>query len=777
MATISHFLPSGEPCRVLFRSGLRRPLPLNVVRAYVEAATAEGDVVLDPFCQDSSVIQAAVQGGRRAVAASFSPLSALCVRNEIAPPDAGELDAALARLSNTLKLKTPFWRHLGGLYQTRCSACQHSIEADYFIWERDKNTPVQLHYTCGKCGRSGIQGATEQDVRRLERIEDRGFHFSYILGRLAGKGGKGQKLDRDLLEIYTARNLYALTVLLIKIETLFASSEMISVLRLVLLRCLEVGSKLHRTLPEAEGKPRQSLRIPKRFVEVNIWQAFETAASHLKQWKAPLKVSMGADPKAVSAPDLLSVHWGEGERPSVFIGQRSVRELASEIPPESVTLILARAPGFEFSYGALSYLWSGWLFGRPAAERMRARLWHRFPNWPWYVGALGSSLEALGRTLRPENGRVALIYRSRTGAHTEALLLAAGKAGFRAEDFAFSREIEADGKSAWSYRLTLAKDLGKRRAFVDSAIWSKEARDVIRDGATRVLRARAEPVGDHRLRCVIWQRLSEAGLLGAEISGEEAPVSLPLMQEQMETALSESLAEGSLSAVLVGKEESIWWMTSQDGRPPLSDRVEEALRDVLLGSPSQDRQLILKELYRRFPGTLTPSCELIEACLESYGRRLLGDRLTLGNEDHPVRLAQELTQVIEALVFLGDRLGFRTRLEESPLMVLWNDAEDRPKWAFRWRPSAVLSDVPAIEDLSIPHPVLVIPSRRARLIEHKLAKSPPLRGSLEQRGWELLETKRLWELADNDDAGLGVFSASLGLHPFLERDRDQLMLF
>jgi len=782
MTAISHFSPSGELCRVLFPSGLRRPLPLNLVRAYIEATTKEGDVVLDPFCQDSSVIFSAVQTGRRVVATSFSPLSTLYVRNEVIPPAADQLDAALVRLSNTLKLDTPLWKYVSGLYQTTCSGCQRLVEADYFIWEREKDQPVQVYFSCRVCRRKGLQDVTEQDLHRLEGIEERGFHYAYVLSRLAGKSEKGQEFDRGLLELYTRRNLYALTALLIKVETLFTASEMISPLRLLLLHCLEVGSKLQTVFPGSTMKPRQSLRIPEKFLEINIWQAFETAASSLRQWRAPVQASVGADPKSVSSPDLLSVHWAKEERPSVFIGQRSTRELVSEISPESVTLVISRAPAFELAYGALSYLWSGWLFGNAAAARMRARLWHRFPDWPWYAGALGTSLATLGVTLRPGTGRVVLIYRSGTLAHTEALLLAAGSAGLRVENLVFARQSDAGGRSHWDYRLALARNLEKRRAFVDSGTLAQAMQDAALDGAERVLQARAEPVGEHRLRCGIWQHLSESRLLDAKVVDEKLPMSLTFVQEQVEAALASGITNGSLSVESSKQGERIWWMISPERRrperrPTLSDLVDEAVRDILLRAPSQDRQSILEALYQRFPDLLTPSGELIEVCLTSYGRRLLGGHYTLRDEDRPMRLSRELVHVVDALTLLGERLGFRTHVEDPSLPVSWEDGEGQAIWAFHWLPSAVLGGVLSIRVLSTPHQVLVTPSRRLELIEHRLARSPVLRDGLRHRGWEFLQTRQLWALADNDRACMGDFLASLGLRPPIERDREQLTLF
>ena len=147
-----------------------------------------------------------------------------------------------------------------------------------------------------------------------------------------------------------------------------------------------------------------------------------------------------------------------------------------------------------------------------------------------------------------------------------------------------------------------------------------------------------------------------------------------------------------------------------------------------------------------------------------------------------MRLSRELVHVVDGLTLLGERLGFRMHVEGPSLPLLWQDGESQVTWAFHWLPSTALGDALSIEVQSTLHPVLVTPSRRLELIEHRLAMSPVLRDGLRQHGWEFLQTKQLWALADNaladnDRACMGDFLASLGLHPPIERDREQLTLF
>ena len=79
----------------------------------------------------------------------------------------------------------------------------------------------------------------------------------------------------------------------------------------------------------------------------------------------------------------------------------------------------------------------------------------------------------------------------------------------------------------------------------------------------------------------------------------------------------------------------------------------------------------METLYEQFPDLLTPRAELIEASLTSYGRRLLGGYYALRDEDRPMRLSRELVHVVDALMLLGEQLGFRTHVEDPSLPVLW----------------------------------------------------------------------------------------------------------
>ena len=72
---------------------------------------------------------------------------------------------------------------------------------------------------------------------------------------------------------------------------------------------------------------------------------------------------------------------------------------------------------------------------------------------------------------------------------------------------------------------------------------------------------------------------------------------------------------------------------------------------------------------------------------------------------------------------------------------------------------------------------LVIPPERAELVKLKLARSPLLRRSVEERNWHFIKWNHLAEFAAREDAGLGDLEPYLGLDAQADKAGEQLPLF
>jgi len=187
-----------------------------------------------------------------------------------------------------------------------------------------------------------VQECDEADASILQETEPKGLHYWYVLDRVAKREDQGHKFAVSLLELYTPRNLYALYNLVLKAEGLFAGTAGYDLLRLALLRCLDLGSKLNTV--RASLQPLTPLACIHRRVSWNgasgvcsrTQRASCLSNNPSRPW--PWRIVV----KAVVAP-VSEASAGVQGPDRAFVGHMSVRQLASSLPPASAKLILSRA--------------------------------------------------------------------------------------------------------------------------------------------------------------------------------------------------------------------------------------------------------------------------------------------------------------------------------------------------------------------------------------------------------------------------------------------------
>lgn len=760
MEPIDYFVPGepGEEGAVALH--LRWPIPAGVTQVYVEAYTAPGDLVLVPYCQGPAVVREIVAARRRALALNFDPLLALVVQAELSPPPVRELDAAVARLGDSSKQGVPLRYYLEELYATTCPACLRQAVADYFIWDRDQGTPVAKSLRCGACAWDGRAAVDAEDLERLAEIPARGMHYHYVLDRVVPQpeGDALRPRVEMLLELYSPRNLYALAELSLKIEALFPAGPLQQALKLLLLDCLDRCSAL-APLPDSTAR-RRGLTRPGRYLERNVWRALEEAAS---QWRV-----LAGKPLTGLAGSLAELQAG-GEAAAAFITQALVRDLPRILPPRSVRLILTSPPPLDSAVWSLSYLWGGWLLGAEAVEPLRPLLRQRTPDLAWYARGMAGSLRLLGSLLRDE-GRLVLVLTGQRPALVEALLLAADNARL---GVASLLQCSAD------YRLELTPTVSGG-AFLMAVSSSPEPVEVqIRraavEAAVETIRARGEPTAWETLHAAIYCHLTKVGLpaRAAEVEREGA-TTLDLVAQAVEAALE---SPAFVLQPAGGQAEKLWWLAAPaDMAPPLSDRVEEVAWQVLHDALALTEADFVRAVYACFPGCLTPDAALVAACLESYGCQPTPGYWQLRAEDLPQARQAERQAMIEHLLALGRRLGYRA-VPWEPFDVAWFAGEQVcTAFVVRWR-AAVGEAVILSDRLQGATPYLVVPGGRAALVNYKLAHNPLWQQAVDQVGWRFIKYRHLRQLAARPEVDEYALRTIIGLDPIVERETAQIPLF
>ena len=755
MNEIKYFVP-GEPADdegVV--AHLRWPIPAHVGRTYAEAYTGPGEAVLLPYNQGPAAVREIVAAGRRAMALNFDPALVLLVQTTLAPLPGRALDAAVARLGDSSKQGTPLRHFLDRLYATTCPACLRPTVADYFVWDRDQGQPVAKQLCCPACAWDGRTGIDAEDRERLADVPARGMHYHYILDRVAPQPqatGLRARLEY-LLELYSPRTLYALAELTLKIESLFAEEATQRALKALLLDCLDRCSAL-AALPGRSAR-RRGLARPGRFLERNVWRAFEAAVTRFQALAAP------------PLPDrieTLAAFRASAEGASAFVGQGLVRDLPDLVPPRSLNLVLLSPPPLDSAAWALSYLWGAWLLGAEAAAPLRPLLRQRTPDPTWYAQVMTGSLQTLVNLLSDE-GRLVLVLTDQRPALVEALLLAASQARL---GIASLVQCGAD------YRLELTPTFSPPPPLPDEPLETLIEQEAVAT-LTETLAARGEPAGWRTLHAAAHRRLVTTGLLARAVQpGEPGPSPLDRIAELVQAALEHPAlvrlptAEGA---------EATWWLAHPGAvAAPLSDRVEAAAYEILHGALALSEIDFAATLYARFPGPLTPAAELVATCLRAYGREPTPGYWQLRKEDLPNARESEREVLVSNLLKLGRRLGYRAELW-PPFDAAWFEGT-QPRAAFAVRCLAAVGEALALSAQAAgANPYLVIPGGRAALVSYKLAHNPLWRAAIEEAGWRFIKYRHVRQLAAQSEVDEYALRTIIGLDPIVEREGAQLPLF
>jgi len=755
----------------------------QIIAACVEAYTAPGDLVAAPFCTSAAIVTEAQKTGRRAISVTFNPLDALRTRLALAPVPANRLDAAVTRLGDSPKHGTTMREHLQGLYRTTCPHCAGSAVMECALWEQGSPVPQQIEYRCAACEEAGARDGDEADVRAMSAVEPHGLHYWWVLDRVAKAEDRGRKLAASLLELYTPRNLYALANLARKIDDLFADSVVHDALRLALLQCLELGSKLNLPAHD-EWSPReaQRLRPPPRFVEHNVWLLFEEALHQLVRIPHQPPVHL-----APSISDVLAMSpGGEAVTPTssagAYVGHMSIRQLTRQLPDASVSLIWTRPPRLGREHWALPYLWTGWLYGHEAAAPLWRLVRRRSPDWPWYLQAMRSTLLAVKRALALD-GHMTLIGQTRGLPYHEAICLATAATDLYLDNVVcqpLGGESDSipDAQAQVDYQGTWSVGAAAPPWPMPLEALEEKIRQVAVETAQEVLSQRAEPSSFARLHCHIWEALAQQGLLQRVMSIDELPGPQGVVQEHVQAAL-----QGAVPHTLIRIDEreegsGWWWLAQPPETPPLSERVERTVCEILESVDRIGLAEFLVGLYARFPGALTPDTEWTLACLRAYAQQTNSATWVQHAADRREQRAQEREESQSLLQEMGVRLGLESLQSIQGVDVQWGvGAND--SIAFAVLDSAALSRLLKFADpgsASRVRRIALVAEGRQELIQLRLSRSGWLRRRLAERGWQFIKDANLRDWAVQKAVSPADLDSFVGMDLLSAEDRTQLSL-
>jgi hypothetical protein len=744
--------PSGPPGPL---ARFLPPLERGMAAAALGGFGAPGGLLLDPFGASPRLVREAALAGRAMLVASNNPVTRFILRRSLQPFPLPVLQTALARLAAAPKDETRLEPFLLDLYSTTCSNCGRTVSADYFVWDREADAPVLRSYSCPHCSHT-MEEPTEAPDRELALgFRERGLQHSLALEQLAPRGDPDREHAEAALSVYPARAVYAIVTVLNKLEQLEpAVREAAEAL------ALSAMDQTNALWGHPEGRPRPlQLSASQQFREFNLWRALERAVG---DW-----VMEG---EAVPVEPWSAGTFPQPGRVSLFDGP--IRTLAAGIPPGYVHRVVTVLPRPNQAYWTLSALWAAWLWGKTAAAPIKVALRRRRYDWAWHAGALRLAMRSLVPALAQGTQVLGLMPDAEPG-FVAAALSGFDGAGFRLTGRAL-RPAEGQAVLRWEFEV-------RKPGPVAQGSLGRVQRSM-----TTALRARGEPATYPLLHAAAWFDLAAGRqLLALWEEVGEAPTGP--VGEVVQAALEDRKAFRRLGKGTEPEAGHYWLVNETGAEQPLADRIEHWVVDLLSDNRPHDGAEIETAACAAWPGLLTPDRRLLLACLRSYGLWDASQQAwQLRQEDQTATREQDCAEVIELLIGLGGRLGFRV---EGRNPILWQAESPGAGFLFMVEPTArlqagqiALQAAPQPGPEALPgffapavtqHPaltrLLVIPGGRASLLAEKARLDPRLRGWLEDEV-QVVKFRHVRRLSSETTLGRDNLEERLALDPPSHQD-------
>ncbi|MCJ7703892.1 MAG: hypothetical protein MUO62_20120, partial [Anaerolineales bacterium] len=339
--------------------------------------------LLDPFGASPDLAIEAAQKGYRVLVTANNPVTRFVMEILANPPTTAEFQAALAMLASLQIGRERLEPHIKSLYETTCSECHQSIQADSFLWRRDEVVPYARIYDCPYCGDAGNRPANTADINKAGGFQKSGLHLARALERVAPLRDPDRRHVAEALEVYLPRAIYALLTIINKLSGIPRGDKNLRPLNALLLLAFDRANTLW-LYPKERQRPRQ-LTVPSQFREHNIWSALESAI-HL--WQPP------NNPVPVAFwPELPPDEGG------ICLFEGRVKELAAKLPKVDIHAVLTAFPRPNQAFWTLSALWSGWLWGHEAVEHFKSVLRRRRYDWIWLTSDIQAAISSLNEDI------------------------------------------------------------------------------------------------------------------------------------------------------------------------------------------------------------------------------------------------------------------------------------------------------------------------------------------------------------------------------------------
>jgi len=661
------------------------PYPSGSLLDMLQFSGIQNGWILDPIGnQPLSAIELA-QAGYKVFVACNNPIVARIMGVICAAYPLSVFKAAIADLGALKRGEERLENQIKNLYISPCPNCSSSKTIVRYLWKKNQNIPFAREVTCQECSFSGITKISEVDEENLKKIGNIQLHRSRLLQRVLPGTSTPSIAIKEVIDSYLPRSISVISSLVNKLESINTTKEKKEIIEALLIQVFDNGNMLWG-IPSGRARPKQ-ISIPAEFYEFNLWNVIENAIANLQILDKPIPFLQYPD----IPPDSGGISFYSGRIQSI--------NKKEELPQFSaITTVLPRPNQAMWTYNAV---WSGWLWGHQATQRLKGALERRRYDWIWHSQAISKTFEYTSSFNVP----FLAIAPELTNSYILAYLTAASTANFSLENAAYHREQ----KLAQFYWLPSDyKSISKSVAQETSNL-------------KKYLSLKSEPAD--------YQELLSVFFIAETIDKNE---SLSLKTFDNNLLIN---AQSQFDKQLMNNDEFIqvdedqlengdFWLTQDPSiYQPISDQNEKEFIRVIQKPDDFTLEDVALKINLNRPGILPISFQQLQRLLNSYCEPQVNatDRWKIKNQELIISRKNDVSEIKKIINEIGGKLGYPVT-GDNP--ICWVSQQQTLNYQFFITASSIISQFQEKFEPENFEVVILFPGSRSDLLSYKLKNDP-----------------------------------------------------
>lgn len=381
--------------------------PFNLIRNLILKYSNKGDVVLDPFCGSGISVVEAILTHRKAVGIDINPAAIFITQEMLMKIPPKEIEREFNNIQNDCE------RKISDLYHVERNG--KTFVGTHFIWAKDDLKEV---WYSDENGKKIISKPDASDIKHISSFSYQNIPYYYPKAKLFHNSRINAYANMHVYDLFTPRNINALSLLLNKIEKI-KNHDLKNLFKFCFTAALGQASKMVFVINKRgkfNGNKYQEKKevgswvigywIPKENFEINVWNCF------VGRYRRILKAKKE---QHYSEYDVkIAEEFSELKNCNLFLENDSALRSLKQFPDNSIDYVITDPPhGNRLPYLELSMMWNDWLGKKVNYEDeiVVSEAKDRQKNLENYNVLLGKVLSEIDRVLKPD-GYFTLMFNS-----------------------------------------------------------------------------------------------------------------------------------------------------------------------------------------------------------------------------------------------------------------------------------------------------------------------------------------------------------------------------